>query len=267
MELLISIAVVALLVAIALPALGGARDASRDTICRSKLQQAITAQLAYAQDYRALTTLWSAAEPEGWRQKLRSYVHAPTASDITHLWECPSAHPNEYTTPGNSNPSPGTAPSSIGLNGSTQFPVWKGRVEVVPAPSRIIALGEQPVELFEQMITSDDYGVWSLLDEANWFTASNHLSERGYRHGLRNGSNLAFIDGHIARLGYQELLRESGHWFWWNALEGDTSIAPSNNAPTNAAIASSPSPSPIINPGGTWPPIGPLSLPCGCPMQ
>jgi prepilin-type N-terminal cleavage/methylation domain-containing protein len=51
-ELLICVAVVGLLVGIVLPALGGARQAGRNTGCLSQLRQLSLSTFSYAQDYR-----------------------------------------------------------------------------------------------------------------------------------------------------------------------------------------------------------------------
>lgn len=52
-ELLVVIAIIALLVGILLPALGKARDAARDVLCKTNERQLITSLLVYAGDYKS----------------------------------------------------------------------------------------------------------------------------------------------------------------------------------------------------------------------
>ena len=51
-ELLVVIAIIALLVGILLPALGKARDAGRDTLCKANQRQLVSSLLLYAGDYK-----------------------------------------------------------------------------------------------------------------------------------------------------------------------------------------------------------------------
>lgn len=53
-ELLVVIAVIALLISILLPALGGARETARKTLCASNIRQIVTSSVTYSADYRGL---------------------------------------------------------------------------------------------------------------------------------------------------------------------------------------------------------------------
>ena len=65
-ELLVVIAIIALLVGILLPALGKARDAGRDAVCKSNLHQLGLSMMNYSNDYRGKfpTTLYNIPEPQ-----------------------------------------------------------------------------------------------------------------------------------------------------------------------------------------------------------
>ena len=58
-EILVVVAIIALLISILLPALSRAREQTRSTICRSNLKQLMGAQLMYVQDFKVLAATQS----------------------------------------------------------------------------------------------------------------------------------------------------------------------------------------------------------------
>jgi prepilin-type N-terminal cleavage/methylation domain-containing protein len=76
-ELLIVIAIVALLIGLLLPALGKSRDIARQTICQSNVRQMVTGALLYAQDYKE--QIWPVSNRQRWPNGQRSWPPPPNA--------------------------------------------------------------------------------------------------------------------------------------------------------------------------------------------
>ena len=76
-ELLVVIAIIALLIGILLPALGRARDAGRDVVCKSNLKQLTLAAIEYSNDFRgAFPTILAGSiviDPENGKRNLLWY--------------------------------------------------------------------------------------------------------------------------------------------------------------------------------------------------
>lgn len=96
-ELLVVMSVVALLVAILLPALSMAREAARATVCLSQNRQVMLSAALYAEDYRMLPGTVNGYPTEWHPYFLRDHHRSKDA------WKCPSStNPNE-TWNGNAN--------------------------------------------------------------------------------------------------------------------------------------------------------------------
>jgi len=279
LELLSVIAIVTLTAAIVLPALQIGRDAAKQAICFSNLRQTHHAQAVYEQDFGRYAAWWSQADPVSWRVRLRDHALAETrgagssedADAPAGVFLCPEVTHAELNEAGG-DPSKGQFGSGVAVNGLMHFPQWNFASHRVPMPDRIILLGDQPVELYETMLSSDSYGVWGGELGSGWYRATGHRPERGYRHLDKTGAPIAFVDGHVGRLEDASLRRASGHWYWWDALENDTASPSPNGDPPNVSFPpiDSPRPTPTPSGGGPLPPgggpTGPLTLPCGCPV-
>jgi len=270
-ELLTVVAVLGVLVALAFPVLHHVRGSGQQVVCQSNLRQLFLAQASYEIDAGRFTRMWTEGDPTGWKRRLSSYASGADPKDPHHVFHCPAVGHEELAKQP-TDAAKDQHPASVGLNGAMQFAEWGFRSEAVPQPSRIIALGEQAVAVFEGLITADGYGVWAAEDQmyANWYATTNHNPTRGFRHGNATGANFALMDGHVESLPQAELVRESGRWYWWDALDGDTS-KPGDGTGLPYSLSPAPSPNPTPTPpshGGApdVPPEGPLEAPCGCPL-
>jgi len=263
-------AIVALLVSVLLPVLTKARGAAEDTQCKAHQSQIYKAQYAYSNDYGAFAATWSEDDPSSWRFRLIKYVRAVDNTPEASIFQCPSVEPAEFEAQPR-DAEAGMFPASMAINGCMQFEQWSYRPEAPPAPARTIALGDQAVDVLDALLTHDAFGVWTNGSMTNWYRADNHDPRRGYRHNEASHANVALMDGHVEPLGETELVRESGWWYWWDALAGDTAVAsdaPDAGTPWTMPPRTIPSPTPQPPSGSPkgGSPTGPLTAPCGCPL-
>lgn len=251
LEILVVIGVIALLLALALPAGSYARALSVDASCRSNLRSLFQAQQTYAVDYQQFVAVWTESDPVSWR--LRLDEHVPGSRSVSH---CPHV-PEELSDDGNGGATIENA--TYGLNGAMQFSQWGFRPQRVPQPATIIAIAEQAPTSLETAVTADGFGVWATPTATNWFGAPWHDASGGYRHPGVHGANVAMMDGSAQRLTHQQLYRESGHWYWFDALAND--MAYRGDAEEYDALPNSPSPFPLEDV------LGPYVAPCGCPVD
>ncbi|MEX2671728.1 MAG: type II secretion system protein [Phycisphaeraceae bacterium] len=255
-ELLVVVGLIALLASFLLPALASARAAGRDTVCRSNLRQLFQAQQTYAVDHGRFTSVYSEADPVSWRDRLESHLPGQR-----HLLHCSEAMPDDADAHADE--------ASYALNGAMQFGNWNFNPQRVQSPASIIAIAEHSVSPLETAVTSDGFGVWSTNGLTNWFASPEHNAARGYRHPGTAGANVAMMDGSVTRLNHEQLQRESGHWYWFDALANDTATGDPADADGDYGMSGlGPNPVPFRldgNPLGEVP-SGPFIAPCGCPI-
>ncbi len=229
-ELLVVIAITALLLGILLPALGAARSAAVDVKCRSNLRQVTTAEFAYFSDYGVFSRFWSGPDGDGEAvnnpvSPLADYlaVSREQLPEAGSVMQCPDVDASmiEAIRP---QVVPGEQASSYGINPAMYFPQWSFDPDAVENASDIIMLGEQALEPFERLVTSDSataqpnpyYG-------GTWFLLFAHTPDRGYRH-VEGGANFAMADGSARRLFDAELGIDGGHWHWWEKYDNVWSL-------------------------------------------
>ena len=81
-EMLIVVAIIALLMGILVPALGKARDTAKSVVCKSNLKQLATAFRTYAEDYRGFA-------PDEITSMVWNIVLLPYADDV-NVFVCPA---------------------------------------------------------------------------------------------------------------------------------------------------------------------------------
>ncbi|MEM9883849.1 MAG: type II secretion system protein [Planctomycetota bacterium] len=243
-ELLVVISIIALLIAVLLPALGSARAAARDIACKSNLRQIAIANTVYAGDHdRRMAVMFQDAPTDPflwWQQRLAPYMPIDGDSTATainqsviftpgNVWNCPEGTPDEATNR-----------TTYNINNFMCFDFvsprrWFYDLDAPPAASRIVMLGDFNEADWAYMATTDARVVWGTA------LSPGNAPVPGFRHGGDAGqplaadpnttvapasiANLAFVDGHVAGLLPEELLRDpdadgdvtdDSRWLWWN---------------------------------------------------
>src|SRR5262245_30571751 len=185
-ELLVSVAVIALLISVLLPALHGARDSARMTGCRANLRQWAVAVGMYAQDHggwlprrgQGVQATTNITRPEDWFNALPPLLSLPRYSDLaaaeqiprpgdSTLWMCPQAEPSD-----------GPCYFAYGMN--MRLSVWNA-----PQPDRIDAVAQPAVQVF---LAEGSGSYCSILPAVYAYSpVARHLGRTA----------IAFLDGHV----------------------------------------------------------------------
>jgi prepilin-type N-terminal cleavage/methylation domain-containing protein/prepilin-type processing-associated H-X9-DG protein len=224
-ELLVVISIIALLMAIIMPALHLARDQGRRAGCMSNMRQVGIALVLYQTEYektppktQAVFNYASPAAQPNVLKLLRPFVGAKGENVATPVYACPALRPN---------PNPAYAPTRVSRTGYLVNGVMMGRrVASIPNSGRLIVMQEgwslsnhlwvQPEPITRTAATLEgleptQYREWhmfaSQLDHESWFTPEAQEQTANVHN---KGGNFIFGDGHADYRKYWE--RESGDY-------------------------------------------------------
>jgi prepilin-type N-terminal cleavage/methylation domain-containing protein/prepilin-type processing-associated H-X9-DG protein len=204
-ELLVVMALVAILAGFLLPVLACARDRARQTTCLSQLRQIANAQLLYLQDWDERFPHWwqkapSETAPSGnhlfWTEMLRPYVRSEG------LYHDPSAASHAPPIPGDWVADYALLSWGPGGVGSPTSPFWRW--------------AGPPMSLAEVVRPSETFAV---LD--GW-TTTREIVTLFVRHS--EGTNGAFLDGHARWVTLDrayEVVQDEAGVCWYRYISAD----------------------------------------------
>ncbi len=206
-ELLVVISIIALLVALLLPALAGAREEARRVQCLSNQRQIGLLMTIYHDDYRQEIATQSGIMTDfTWDTALRRVPTGPIApwdnnDNLDATWKCPAQTFGVDTwVPGPKNQ------RSYGAN--TWLVVGKRvRVTDIPIPQRM-------PYLTETRLGSAGFWAWATIS-ANDVAGDWGQYGRVFQSAHKNRPNKLYLDGHAALSPGGHFLELINHNIWW----------------------------------------------------
>jgi prepilin-type N-terminal cleavage/methylation domain-containing protein/prepilin-type processing-associated H-X9-DG protein len=228
-ELLVVIAIIAILASILFPVFARAREAARQTSCRSNLKQIGTAMDMYRSDYDDVTvldgyTVSGYAFPDGstpatggayWYHTIHSYVKN------TAVFNCPSnRYSNQPIYTGQPGPTYGTtasAPATILSHGYGMNPAMQGIADAtVQRPSDVVMLADAR---YYRMQPNDADPTFTNANTPNGAPGSgcNTIPMFAVHNAF---ANIAFYDGHVKSVKPQTIQDPNG----WQPCPGFNAV-------------------------------------------
>jgi prepilin-type N-terminal cleavage/methylation domain-containing protein/prepilin-type processing-associated H-X9-DG protein len=188
-ELLVVVAIIALLLAVLMPALDRARHVSRITVCRGQLKQIGMAHINYSSDNRSWLVLGSSGTHQNnyWVSSggVQTFMPLYRAGymDQPAIWYCPS-HPNLYNASWNPWPPQNGSTTRISYSSRTTFRLRAGGTKTSI---------QWTVGQMLDGIAPDAVRMTELMPQAIMADWINRPSIVENRHG--DGVNVVYLDG------------------------------------------------------------------------
>jgi prepilin-type processing-associated H-X9-DG protein len=195
--------IIAALVALLLPAVRGARQSAVMTQCQANLRSAYFAQMQYAQENRGRFAGIVQTSSERWERRLHEYL--TRSEELPPVLDCPALA---------SRPDSGGAASSYGLNSCLMMNNWRMRRDARMDAARIILIGDKSFQQDDFLTTDDGWFLVHPAETGIWFRSVQHRSHSSYRHANGRVANMIMADGHAEAMQRDQLVRDSGHWYW-----------------------------------------------------
>lgn len=212
-ELLVVIAVIAVLIGILVPALSASRRQALGVGCASNLRQIFLAQQFYASDNSGRMAGIVNTFEDRWERRIAKYLAIdPARPDDAAILQCPSAQERTRTDL--------EQLSSYGLNSWMMMPAWRTRVNERMPSSMIVLAGDKSLQADDFLTTEDG---WFLVhpasDYGRQYRSTGHSAHSTFRHGSGRAradryANMVMADGHVQTFRPGQLRRDSGAWYW-----------------------------------------------------